>query len=133
MDHFRATLPVFWVSLPRYLRGPDQLLLTFISLPIKGEINQESPHNLLRDAGNTHAYAHAHKHRRGEEAGHTWVQMSTRPGLAWVRRCRPSVRPRTRASSTAGGEKTLWMCTCVCVCLRVCVSDSAAVRLSGSV
>lgn len=53
-DHFRATLPIFWVSLLLYLQGPDQLLLTFISLPIKGEINQESPHNLLRDAGNTH-------------------------------------------------------------------------------
>lgn len=70
-DHFRATLPIFWVSLLLYLRGPDQLLLTFISLPIKGEINQESPHNLLRDAGNTRTYMHT------EEVGHMRTCINT--------------------------------------------------------
>lgn len=65
-DHFAARLAVFWVSVPRYLGGPDQLLLTFISLPIKGEINQESPHNLLRDAGSTHTQSRRGSGKRAD-------------------------------------------------------------------
>lgn len=103
---YRATPPIFWVSLLLYLQGPGQLLLTFISLPIKVEINQEFPHNLLRDAGNTRTRAHTWPQREVNLC----AEVSTN-SISQVM-CTKDVRWR-------GNAVDVVVCASACVCVSL--------------
>lgn len=115
----------FWVSRLLYLQGPDQLLLTFISLPIKGEINQDSPHNLLRDAGYTH------RSSRRKVCGRRCALKPAAPLYACKVLCTCRVTWVIYALRMSGGEELLRVCVSACLC--VCFSDSTAERGSESV